>query len=403
MKSRHVIRLFVFATGLALAIPTPGFAAQQAPPGQNAPASAPQQDAAAAIAECAQAQPRVAQTIDAANVRIEAARQSNSPTVMRAAMDDLQGALGSLRTQLVACANLQAAAAADAHAGHVTPSTPNVQQSPAAKPGTPVQPQGAAPTPAGAGPAAAGGHAGHAMPAAGATNLVRDPRCTASVNPETAPRAEHAGQSYYFCSERDRQLFVADPVKYLQGAAAVQQAPPGRATTRPSAGARPAAPAAADPHAGHATPGASQPAAAARGSSAQPRTAPPQSAAPRTSVAGDHAGHAMPSTPSPGRTIGQSSQQTTGAAPSHATTGAVASTGAATARAAARLSSGRMPVTAVTELKCDGRVDPKTALRMLHQGRMYYFCSVEERAEFAKDPQRYVTAPPAESAPAHAH
>ena len=62
-----------------------------------------------------------------------------------------------------------------------------------------------------------------------------------------------------------------------------------------------------------------------------------------------------------------------------------------------------MPVTAVTELKCDGRLEPKTAPRMLHQGRMYYFCSVEERAEFAKNPQKYVTAPPAESAPAHAH
>jgi YHS domain-containing protein len=39
---------------------------------------------------------------------------------------------------------------------------------------------------------------------------------------------------------------------------------------------------------------------------------------------------------------------------------------------------------------------------MLYQGRMYYFCTDASRAEFAKDPAKYVTAP-AQAAPAHAH
>jgi YHS domain-containing protein len=39
---------------------------------------------------------------------------------------------------------------------------------------------------------------------------------------------------------------------------------------------------------------------------------------------------------------------------------------------------------------------------MLYQGRMYYFCTEASRAEFAKDPSKFVTAPP-QAAPAHAH
>jgi YHS domain-containing protein len=53
-------------------------------------------------------------------------------------------------------------------------------------------------------------------------------------------------------------------------------------------------------------------------------------------------------------------------------------------------------------LKCRNQVDPKTASRMLYQGRTFYFCTESDRAEFAKDPGKYVKAP-AQSAPAHAH
>lgn len=60
------------------------------------------------------------------------------------------------------------------------------------------------------------------------------------------------------------------------------------------------------------------------------------------------------------------------------------------------------PATSLADLKCRTKVEPRTAPRMLYQGRMYYFCSEQERAAFAKDPGKYATAP-AERAPAHAH
>jgi len=41
---------------------------------------------------------------------------------------------------------------------------------------------------------------------------------------------------------------------------------------------------------------------------------------------------------------------------------------------------------------------------MLHQGRMYYFCTEQERAAFAREPAKYVPAAAAASpAPEHAH
>lgn len=130
-------------------------AAQQA--GHQMPGMGP--PAQAAIAACAQAQPQAMQTLDAANMRLEAARQSNSPSAMRAAMDDLQGAIRSLRAQLAACRELQSMAPTDPQAGHTmpgmppspaTPGTPGMQPaSPAPAPGAPMDhskmPMGAAP------------------------------------------------------------------------------------------------------------------------------------------------------------------------------------------------------------------------------------------------------------------
>jgi YHS domain-containing protein len=431
----NVMRAIRFLVGVGVVtVPALVLAAQQPAAPHNMPGMA-QPAGAAGVAECAQAQPRLLQTIDAANMRLDMARQGNSPAGMRAAMDDLQGALGSLRAQLAACAALQAMAPADAHAGMVMPGTPSAQQSPAAQPGTPVmRPGSTQPAPGAANqnaPAPAAGtpadpHAGHVMPAAGSVALTRDPRCTATVNPETAPRADHEGQAYYFCSERDRQLFVADPVKYLQGAAVAQATSAPRATSRPSAPTRaPASPAAADPHAGHVMPGAAQPAAPARGTGSpaparpgasrapagdphagmvMPGAARPQSAAPSTPpqpAAAGHAGMVMPSASA--GTSGRSPQPQTGATRNQTAQSAVAPPAAGAGPAAMAMSSGRSPATALAELKCESRVDSRTAPRMLYQGRMYYFCSVEERAEFAKSPEKYVNAPASDTAPAPAH
>jgi YHS domain-containing protein len=55
-------------------------------------------------------------------------------------------------------------------------------------------------------------------------------------------------------------------------------------------------------------------------------------------------------------------------------------------------------------LKCGNEVDVKTAPRVLLQGRTYYFCSEEDRAEFVKNPGKFgVEASSTPSVPAHAH
>ena len=69
-------------------------------------------------------------------------------------------------------------------------------------------------------------HAGHgyhdeeadarqpASPAAGQTAI--DPVCGMTVDPKTATlKAEHGGQTYYFCSAGCRTKFTANPAKYL--------------------------------------------------------------------------------------------------------------------------------------------------------------------------------------------
>jgi Cu+-exporting ATPase len=46
--------------------------------------------------------------------------------------------------------------------------------------------------------------------------LVKDPVCGMSVDPATATeKADHMGQTYYFCSAGCRQSFEKDPARYL--------------------------------------------------------------------------------------------------------------------------------------------------------------------------------------------
>jgi Cu+-exporting ATPase len=61
-------------------------------------------------------------------------------------------------------------------------------------------------------------HDHHHAPAADAadTHKVRDPVCGMMVDPHAAKhRAEHQGHTYYFCSARCREKFVAAPAQYL--------------------------------------------------------------------------------------------------------------------------------------------------------------------------------------------
>lgn len=205
------------------------------------------QGAPASVAECAQAQARADRTIDAANRRLETARQSNSPAAMRASVDEMQAALRQLRAEIAPCANLQGAAgAADPHAGHVMP-MPNVKQATPAAPGTPVmRPGSTTPAPGAVAPAApapggaADPHAGHVMPGAPAapTTVPRtaSPSTTRTTKPAAPAAADpHAGMK-----------MPAAPATQTPRSAPATAAP--RATTPPPA-------AAADPHAGMKMPG----------------------------------------------------------------------------------------------------------------------------------------------------
>ena len=69
-------------------------------------------------------------------------------------------------------------------------------------------------------------HSGHSHPhhdnpalsaeAPDMTLLKIDPVCGMTVNPKTTTlKAEHGGQTYYFCSAGCRTKFTANPAKYL--------------------------------------------------------------------------------------------------------------------------------------------------------------------------------------------
>lgn len=49
--------------------------------------------------------------------------------------------------------------------------------------------------------------------------MARDPVCNMEVEPaRAAATAQHAGQTYYFCSEACRKTFAAAPEKYAAAA-----------------------------------------------------------------------------------------------------------------------------------------------------------------------------------------
>lgn len=234
------IRTSLLAASLASGIGAPCLSAAQHPP---APGQSPM---SAESVQCAQAQPVIAGTVDGAMARLEAARQANTPSQMRAAIDDLQGALRDVRAQLAPCASMQPPAGA--HGGHAMPMAP---ASPGATPSDPPMdhskmPMGAAPAarPATGGQSAPMDHSTMEMKAAPAAKpdkgakpeapaapmdpskmsrgkpadsagQATDPVCGLKVDPATAPKAAHQGQTYSFCSEQHRQLFQKNPAKFL--------------------------------------------------------------------------------------------------------------------------------------------------------------------------------------------
>lgn len=61
-----------------------------------------------------------------------------------------------------------------------------------------------------------------------------DPVCGMKVDPHgTQHRASHAGRTYYFCSAKCRQKFVAEPVRYVESPKPAADAPTGAIYTCP--------------------------------------------------------------------------------------------------------------------------------------------------------------------------
>ena len=219
--------------------------------------------ASAELTQCLRVQPVIENIITAATSRAEAARLSNSPTEMRAAVESLEAALRDIRAQSAPCA--AAAATTDPHAAHTMPSTPSAAGTPPAQaPAGAVDPHGghtmsnAAPASKGTAtakpapstppkPAAADPHAGHAASstapatkaaptsksaAAPGASKTADPHAGHSaaqsgdkqmdpvnglmVDPATAPKTTYQGQTYYFSSEQSRKEFLEHPAKFAK-------------------------------------------------------------------------------------------------------------------------------------------------------------------------------------------
>lgn len=185
----------LFAVAVFAAVTNAKLTAQHTDHQTAGPSLSSQTPSAELVAACVQAQQQASRVADRAQARLEAARQTNSPADMRAAVDDLQAALGQIRSGLAQCQPLAAAAvAADPQAGHAMPTT---QPAPARDP-----------------------HAGHGSPAApakeGTQANVMDPVNGLTVDPFTAPKTTYQGQTYYFSSEETRKEFMRNPAKFAR-------------------------------------------------------------------------------------------------------------------------------------------------------------------------------------------
>jgi YHS domain-containing protein len=204
------MKALTFLAAGALAVSIDAAAAQHE--GHQMPMAA-QPAAAMDPAQCATNARQARDAAQAAVRRLEGARQNNDPAAMRTAVDDLQSALGFIQARLEACTAPPPAAA--------MPQTSGVRETPMMQPGA-TSPAPAAP----AGGMAAMDHSNMAgmdhskmnMPAGSATaaGKVPDPVCKTPVDPKSAPKTDYKGKTYYFCSESDRQKFLANPAKYLK-------------------------------------------------------------------------------------------------------------------------------------------------------------------------------------------
>ena len=170
--------------------------------------------------------------IDRAQRRLEESRQTNNPSRMRAAVDDLQQALGELRTHQSLCVSAAAAAAKSAES-----------MQPGSSPGMEMMDHSKMPpgktkemdhsrmdmsskdhskmsmpgmnAPAKKAQTASASPEGKEMSQGSPQTNTKDPVCGMEVGTRATEKATYQGKTYYFCSRADREKFLSDPAPYV--------------------------------------------------------------------------------------------------------------------------------------------------------------------------------------------
>ncbi|HEV2063141.1 MAG TPA: YHS domain-containing protein [Thermoanaerobaculia bacterium] len=183
--------------------------------------------------------------IDRAQRRIEESRQTNNASRMRAAVDDLQQALGELRTHQSLCVSA-AATEAKPTRGPMSGSSPGMEtmdHSKMSMPGMAPPPKSSPPpgktkemdhsqmdmsgkdhskmsmpgmnAPAKKAQPASASSEGKEMSQGSPQAKTKDPICFKDVDTKGAEKATYQGKTYYFCSRADREKFLSDPAPYV--------------------------------------------------------------------------------------------------------------------------------------------------------------------------------------------
>src|SRR5574337_1287047 len=201
----------------------------------------------------------------------------------------------------------------------------------------------------------------------------KDPVCGMTVDPKTAKqRAEHGGKTYYFCSARCRERFVAEPERYLASASTAEPHAHDHAHHHSVGGREGGGEGVKDP---------------VCGMTVDPKTAKHQAEHGGKTYYFCSAGCRERFVAEPERYLASASTAEPHAhdhAHHHA--------------ASDREGGGE----GVKDPVCGMTVDPKTAKHQAeHGGKTYYFCSARCRERFVAEPERYLAS--ASTAEPHAH
>ncbi len=144
-----------------------------------------------AVSSCAESSQAVTRALDAATIRINEARQTNEPAKLRAAVSDLQLALGQMRTLLASCV---AASQAGAAAGSM-PTEDHSLMSMSPAPGAP--PEGGTPLPGSASTDHSQMNLGSVSPAARPSLFSTDDKLPVTIAFRSKPTPPRAGDNEF--------------------------------------------------------------------------------------------------------------------------------------------------------------------------------------------------------------